>query len=553
MRRRAKRQGFSVRAVSGTYVVLLGMNINSGSRLLEGLLGFAIHRTEHTARTKSRGRWLQGYLTFEATRKNHKFGELVSTLKNPIQDFLWGDYTARAGRRYTYRVVPMYGQPGALRRGRSIQVTISTESEIKNAHAVFFNRGAAGSQSYARHFRNKRPDKVPDGRAFKWLSRGLEEGLIGFIEKAKNEHWALRAAVYEFQHQPVLEAFRRAHETGSNVRIIFDYKMGTNKPARKNWNAIKKAGITDLVIRRTQNKSSISHNKFIVLLRDGDPVEVWTGSTNMTVGGIFGHSNLGHVVRDKTIARKYYQYWQRLSVDPPAKEFREWNEKHTPLKRRNRSKMHVVFSPRLSLEGLEYYTRLIDEAQSGVFLTAAFGVNRLFRNILEKRKPYLRYLLLETAGANMQLIKRNLNNQIAVGGLIGDEEGIVDEWLKVEYRGERMSGLNDHVKYVHTKYMLIDPLSEKPIVITGSANFSKSSISKNDENMLLIRGDKRVADIYLGEFMRLFSHFRRRALAARVRTKSQKSRFLYLCVDDSWTAPFYASGSAKIKERLLFS
>jgi len=219
--------------------------------LLEGLLGFAIHRTEHMARTESRGRWLQGYLTFEATRKNHKFGELVSTLKNPIQEFLWGDYTARADRRYTYRVVPMYGKPGALRRGRSIQVTISTESEIKDAHAVFFNRGAAASQSYARRFRNKRPDRVPDGRAFKWLSRGLEEGLIGFIQKARNKQWALRAAVYEFQHQPILEAFRKAHEAGVNVRIIFDYKMGTNKPARKNWNAIKKAGITDLVIKRT--------------------------------------------------------------------------------------------------------------------------------------------------------------------------------------------------------------------------------------------------------------------------------------------------------------
>jgi len=539
-----------VRAVSGTYVVLLGMNINSGSPLLEGLLGFAIHRTEHMARTESRGRWLQGYLTFEATRKNHRFGELVSTLKNPIQEFLWGDYTARADRRYTYRVVPMYGKPGALRRGRSIQVTISTESEIKNTHAVFFNRGAAASQSYARHFRNKRPDRLPDGRAFKWLSRGLEEGLIGFIEKAKNEHWALRAAVYEFQHQPVLEAFRKAHEAGAIVRIIFDYKMGMNKPARKNWNAIKKAGMTDLVIRRTQNKSSISHNKFIVLLHDGDPVEVWTGSTNMTVGGI---SNLGHVVRDKTIARIYYQYWQQLSADPPAKEFREWNEKHTSLKRQNRSKMRVIFSPRLSLEGLEYYTRLMDKARSGVFLTAAFGVNQLFRNILERRKPYLRYLLLETAGANIKLIKRNLNNQIAVGGLIGDEEGMIDEWLREEYRGERLSGLNDHVKYVHTKYMLIDPLSEKPIVITGSANFSKSSINKNDENMLLIRGDKRVADIYLGEFMRLFSHFRRRGLAAQARTKTQKKRFLYLCADDWWTKPFYERDSAKMKERLLFS
>ena len=37
--------------------------------------------------------------------------------------------------------------------------------------------------------------------------------------------------------------------------------------------------------------------------------------------------------------------------------------------------------------------------------------------------------------------------------------------------------------------MLIDPLSEYSIVITGSANFSDASTERNDENMLVIRGD----------------------------------------------------------------
>jgi len=32
------------------------------------------------------------------------------------------------------------------------------------------------------------------------------------------------------------------------------------------------------------------------------------------------------------------------------------------------------------------------------------------------------------------------------------------------------------------------------------------SVTDNDENMLLIRGDTRVADIFFGEFMRVFAH-----------------------------------------------
>jgi phosphatidylserine/phosphatidylglycerophosphate/cardiolipin synthase-like enzyme len=55
--------------------------------------------------------------------------------------------------------------------------------------------------------------------------------------------------------------------------------------------------------------------------------------------------------------------------------------------------------------------------------------------------------------------------------------------------------------------MLVDPLSDNPIVIAGSANFSDASTIQNDENMLIVRQNKRVADIYFGEFMRLFSHF----------------------------------------------
>ena len=53
----------------------------------------------------------------------------------------------------------------------------------------------------------------------------------------------------------------------------------------------------------------------------------------------------------------------------------------------------------------------------------------------------------------------------------------------------------------------MDPLGADPIVVTGSANFSKASTTDNDENMLLIRGNKRVADIYFTEFNRLFNHY----------------------------------------------
>ena len=94
-----------------------------------------------------------------------------------------------------------------------------------------------------------------------------------------------------------------------------------------------------------------------------------------------------------------------------------------------------------------------------------------------------------------------------------------------------MTGLNTNVRYVHNKFMLIDPLSDDPTVVAGSANFSEASTNKNDENMVITRGNTRVADIYLGEFMRLYTHHAfRESLKWRDRDEPPKP----LRTDDWW-------------------
>jgi phosphatidylserine/phosphatidylglycerophosphate/cardiolipin synthase-like enzyme len=67
--------------------------------------------------------------------------------------------------------------------------------------------------------------------------------------------------------------------------------------------------------------------------------------------------------------------------------------------------------------------------------------------------------------------------------------------------------LNQFVSYIHLKFILKDPLGSDPIMVTGSANFSNASTRENDENMLIIRGDRRVAYIYFTEFNRLWGHY----------------------------------------------
>ena len=227
MRKRNLQDGISVHAISGTYVVLLGLNATEDAR--KRLLGFAIEREDHTEKERY---WLKGFRTFEETEPDPQPGSLHSTLEHPIQSFLWGDYSAKPNHSYTYRIRPVLGKPKRLEYGTDVVVQIKTENVDMGEHAIFFNRGAIASQAYARKFQNRAPDSEDlTDKATVWLSRGLMEGALEFISQAKSSRYSLRTAVYEFNFAPFLEAFKEADAAGADVKII--YEAGSQKKEGK--------------------------------------------------------------------------------------------------------------------------------------------------------------------------------------------------------------------------------------------------------------------------------------------------------------------------------
>ena len=539
----------SVQAIAGTYVVLLGINIAEAQK--KGVLGFGIQRTDITSNEGPV--WLAGFKSFKQAHLPR--GTIVLTNQHPIQAFLWGDYTVRKNRQYTYRIVAMRGQPGELYESDDVSIVVRMESERYGRHQVYFNRGVAGSQVYVRKFANKRPNDI-GAKAYNWLSRGLIEALIDFIRRARGPDWTIHASGLRVSIYAYLKRVQVSADRGVQVKIIFDdknhgkYYNGIPRgPWKRNQEALKEAGINKSLLKaRKANSSFISHNKFIILIKKNVPVQVWTGSTNITQGGIFGHSNVGHIVRDEMVANGYEMYWQQLHQDPEAKSLRPWNDNNFPVSDGipPQDSIHVIFSPRMDLEALKWYASRMDKAHTATFLTAAFGVNDLFENVFSAKKNHLRYLTLETEDDSMEKLRSWKFNRIAIGNVL--EENLFEHWLK-----EQVTGFNTHVKFIHTKYMLIDPLSNDPLIITGSANFSDASTRKNDENMLVIRGDTRVADIYLTEFMRLFMHFYFRTIVNGIGPAELDPEAGYLNDDDSWIYPYYQADTPKYKERLYFA
>jgi hypothetical protein len=72
--------------------------------------------------------------------------------------------------------------------------------------------------------------------------------------------------------------------------------------------------------------------------------------------------------------------------------------------------------------------------------------------------------------------------------------------------------------------------------------------------MLLVRGDTRVADIYMTEFDRIFRHFYFRNIAnelAGAKT-SDDAKAIFLDETDAWTESYFKPGTLKNNRRLMF-
>jgi hypothetical protein len=564
MRKRKQAKGITINAIAGTYVVFLGLNIEAAAR--KGFRGFAIQRQDHAEDELT---WARGMKTFEATEPTPEQGETFSTLKHPWQGFQWADYSAKPGHRYTYTVHAMYGKPDALESRRQAAVEITTESELGGVHSVFFNRGAVATQEYARRFLNKPPEKAGPG-AYEWLSRGLAESIIAFVDEAKKGD-SLHAAIYEFQWSEVLEAFKRANSRGVKVTVIFDDVENYDKekkptgPWTPNRTQIKAMGIGKICSGRANAK--LMHNKFIVHSKGKKPVRVLTGSTNITLNGIYGHSNLAHIVEDPNIAIGFKAYWDRLKKDLKIDNaYRDENVEAFMIPAKFARGTYAIFSPRrTNLDVLDWYAQIAGSAGDALFMTFAFGMHEKFKNVYRQQDEILRMALMEKTFASgtvkdrdekdIRAIRKLPNVVVAVGNRI--VTNAFDRWLD-EMRS--VDGKGKHVYWIHTKYMIVDPLGKDPIVVSGSANFSKASTDTNDENMLVIKGDKRIADIYFGEYMRLYTHYAFREAVQRALEREKAGnpsdwRPQFLETSDDWMRPYFTKSdpSARYSRRIYFA
>ncbi|HJU38080.1 MAG TPA: phospholipase D-like domain-containing protein [Tahibacter sp.] len=584
MRFKSKRvDGFQVFAVTGVNTVSFG--IEAGDEARAGLLGFAVERYDPVEDERY---FMPGFKVFRSIVPHPDASTSVSTRDHPVQSFVWDDFTAKDGREYEYAFHPVRGTPRHLAYARPIRIAIRTEPLFSDlAHDVFFNRGVASSQAYARRFRNRRPDQLDppkDAEAREWLSRKLDDAMLRFVRQAKRGD-GLLGCFYEFRYRPVADALREAIDRGVDVRLVVDAKNNGRAgapafPRGDNLKMLDDAGIDrGRVVLREARTSAIQHNKFMVLLKGARraPAQVWTGSTNLSDGGIHGQTNVGHWVRDAAVAERYAAYWELLRGDPGGRD----DDDAATVRQKNAAfaadvarlspapddfdaiadGVTPVFSPRRGLSVLDLYVRLIAQARRTGCITLAFGISKEFKAALKDHTAdsAVTFMMLEKRDAptaknrdTFVFVNARQNVYKAWGAFLPEP---LYQWAR-ETNAQRLK-LNQHVSYVHSKFLLRDPLGDDPLVVTGSANFSAASTNTNDENMLLVRGNRRVADIYFTEFNRIFNHYYFRAVAEATRNdadataKTEGNLFLSEKPDE-WLGK-YKPGSLKQKRVDLYA
>ena len=88
--------------------------------------------------------------------------------------------------------------------------------------------------------------------------------------------------------------------------------------------------------------------------------------------------------------------------------------------------------------------------------------------------------------------------------------------------------------------------------------FTKSILcnasSGNDENTVVIRGDKDVADLYFTEFVRIFNHYYSRYIATKMSMEfpNQENPLLLKTDYTKWVPSFFNPNGLKYKRKKMF-
>lgn len=585
----------NIRAYLSPTLVLLALDWSEG-KTKPDFLGFAIKRSPGFWSVDGKNReaesWLPNRLTFDGPVPPSK-PDAPSNIA-PIQKFMWWDAKIDEpdrGQQFTYTAYPVVGN--ALTpvlseaEGATLQVTLP--AHVQDGIGTWFNRAVLSSQAFSRKLAALGLDPTnapPAAQALElrtWLANDLQDSFEFVFDGATHAASAVYHLTDELWVIPKFVQFAKANGPTS-LAVVYDAHTGTATKSHvaapsPNQQAVDELGpIAELFPRKATN---IMHDKFIATDAPSGkrlPSRLLTGSANFTTEGITQQANLLHSFDSAELATLYSDRAAAISSDPSVTATTKLPHGWTDPVSIGDTLIRVSFSP----EPAEGHTQIdaiveaISKAKHSVLFCLFSPTDEVLLNACFKAgdQGLMMFGLVnaisehaaETAGekqsqgghlstselASIELYHRNRQNRDVVDGRYFSS-ATVPEGFDVEvqlFPGDKRPPYPPVI--IHHKFVVIDAEGVDPIVFTGSANMSNNSEHKNDENVLEIR-DKRIAGIYIAEFLRLYEHYRARALAIKGKTNPQKSIHLALQPTRHWADKYYVAGSPEAKARIALA
>ena len=296
----------------------------------------------------------------------------------------------------------------------------------------------------------------------------IEEKLIQWINAAQV---SIHIASFEFNLTPVAEALIAAKNRGVDVKWITDDEYGLkidSEPERRQFSLLMGAGIE---VKDDAGREAFMHNKFWIF----DQQAVWTGSTNITVNGIFKQNNNVIVLRSPEIAyiyeREFQELWSgQFGPRAPSTISNQWAILDT-------TPVQVLFSSEDN--AMNSLLAVVNDAKFSIrFLAFSFTDDALAQTMIERFK----------AGVDVQGVYETL----ASTSIYSDLKTFWCAGVPVRQDGNG--------SLMHNKVIIVD----NSTVITGSLNFTAGANEKNEENVIIIDNPE-IAALYLQEYAKIWS------------------------------------------------
>ncbi|HDR9587893.1 TPA: phospholipase [Burkholderia stabilis] len=584
----------SVRSYLSPTLVLLAFDwADAQSR--DDFLGFAIRRTpgfwSADGKTRAPDSWLPNRLTFDGPAADTQ-GD-APTDQAPIQKFMWWDARIDPqdrGASFRYDVYPVVGTPDHLQvlDAQAGVCDVVLPAHIEDGIGTWFNRAVVSSQAFAKQVAalglapNAAPSAAQALKLRTWLANDMEQVFAEMLDPASRAASAVYHLTDTLWALPAFEAFGRKHGEAA-LAIVYDAHTTARKgkPPLPSPNQPAVDALQGLATLAPRDKTHIMHDKFIVTDAPSNPApaRVLAGSANFTTEGLTEQANVLHAFDSSALAALYNERAHALAANPPIAETARLSPGWSAPMTIGSAQVRVAFSPEPTGQRTEIDTIVaaIEAAKHSVSFCLFMPTDAALRdacfaagdrglmmfglvnkiNVGSATKADAAQQSGQTLDAatlaNLELYHRSRDNHDVIDASYFSP-ATVPQGFEPELRlfpGEPAPAYPPVV--IHHKFIVIDAEGANPVVYTGSANMSRNSEQFNDENLLEIR-DARIAAIYLAEFLRLYEHYRARALAidAKQRGAGTHPR-LALAPDASWAKKYYVAGSPEAKARIALA